>query len=265
MKLVDTHGHLQMGEYDADRGEVVKRCLDSDIGMVVVGTTVTDSLAAIRLAQNYPTDPIYAAVGVHPTDEDIEGIHPAQLQALVGDSKVVAIGECGLDYYRLDPDDVATRQLQQDVFDQHILLAVQQNLPLIVHCRDRDGVFDAYEDVLVSLTRQQHGKFVMHCYSGTWELAEKFLELGGYLSFTGIVTFPKSGMMREVATKTPADRILVETDAPFLAPVPHRGQRNEPAFVKFVADEIAKLRGMAGDEFAQQTTENAKRFFRLLG
>lgn len=263
MKLIDAHAHIQMGEYDADRAEVIQRSLDSDIGMIVVGTTVTDSLAAIRLAQQYPTDPLYAAVGVHPTDEDIEGIHPAQLHALVGDKKVVAIGECGLDYYRLDPDDAETRQLQQDVFDQHILLAAQENLPLIIHCRDRDGVYDAYEDVLVSLTRQQHGKFVMHCYSGTWELAEKFLELGGYISFTGIVTFPKSETMREVAKKTPADKILIETDAPFLAPVPHRGKRNEPAFVKFVADEIAKLRNVNAEEFAAQTTANAKRFFRF--
>lgn len=263
MKLLDAHAHVQLSEYDADRSEVIKRCLERDIGMIVVGTTVTDSLAALRLAQKYPEQPVYAAVGVHPTDEDIEGIHPAQLHALVGEKKVVAIGECGLDYYRLDPDDVETRQLQQDVFDQHILLAAQENLPLIIHCRDRDGVYDAYEDVLVSLTRQQWGKFVMHCYSGTWEIAEKFLELGGYISFTGIVTFPKSETMQEVATKTPADKILVETDAPFLAPVPHRGKRNEPSFVRFTADEIAKLRGVTIEAFARQTIDNAQRIFNL--
>lgn len=263
MKLIDVHAHVQASEFDADREEVIQRSLDAGIGMIVVGTTITDSLAAIRLAQHHATDPVYAAVGVHPTDEDIEGIHPAQLHALVGDKKVVAIGECGLDYYRLDPDDTETRQLQQDVFDQHILLAAQSHLPLIIHCRDRDNVYDAYEDVLVALARQQFTNFVMHCYSGTWEIAERFLERGGYLSFTGIVTFPKSETMQEVATKTPADKIMIETDAPFLAPVPHRGQRNEPAYVADTAAAIAKLRGTSIDDFSAQVVKNAQRFFEL--
>ncbi len=231
--------------------------------MIVVGTTLVDSLAAVRLAQEYPNDPVYASIGVHPTDDDIEGVHPAQLHALTGDTKVVAIGECGLDYFRLDPDDAETRQLQQDVFDQHIVLVAQQNKPLIVHCRDRDGVDDAYRDILVALTRQQHGKFVMHCYSGTWEMAEKFLELGGYLSFTGIVTFPKSEEMQKVAMNTPLDKILVETDAPFLAPVPHRGKRNEPAYVEDVAKKIAELRNVPFADFSLATVENSKQVFGL--
>ncbi len=252
-----------MGEYDADRQEVIARSLKEGIGMIVVGTTLVDSLAAVRLAQEYPNDPVYASIGVHPTDDDIEGVHPAQLHALTGDTKVVAIGECGLDYFRLDPDDAETRQLQQDVFDQHIVLVAQQNKPLIVHCRDRDGVDDAYRDILVALTRQQHGKFVMHCYSGTWEMAEKFLELGGYLSFTGIVTFPKSEEMQKVAMNTPLDKILVETDAPFLAPVPHRGKRNEPAYVEDVAKKIAELRNVPFADFSLATVENSKQVFGL--
>lgn len=261
MRLIDVHAHLQMGEYDEDRKDVITRTLKEGIGMIVVGTTLVDSLAAIRLAQEYPEDPVYAAVGVHPTDDDIEGAHPAQLHALTGDSKVIAIGECGLDYFRLDPEDLETRQLQQDVFDQHILLAGQKNLPLIIHCRDRDGVDDAYRDVLVALTRQQHGKFVMHCYSGTWAMARQFLDLGGYLSFTGIVTFPKSEMMQTVAKNTPLDRLLVETDAPFLAPIPYRGKRNEPAYVEAVAKKIAELRGVPFVMVAKATLGNSKRVF----
>lgn len=263
LRLVDVHTHLQMGEYDADRKDVIARSLKEEIGMIVVGTTLVDSLAAIRLAQEYPDEPVYVAVGVHPTDDDIEGVHPAQLHALTGDPKVIAIGECGLDYFRLDPEDLATRQLQQDVFDQHILLAGQQNLPLIIHCRDRDGVDDAYRDVLVALTRQQHGQFVMHCYSGTWAMAQRFLDLGGYLSFTGIITFPKSDEMQKVAMNAPLEKILVETDAPFLSPVPHRGKRNEPAYVEDVAKKIAELRGVPFATVAEATLENSKRVFGL--
>lgn len=263
MRLIDTHCHPQLAQYSADRTEVVQRCLDRSIGLVAVGTTVADSLEAVRLAERYSGQPVWAAVGIHPTDEDIENVHPAQLEALAKESAVVAIGECGLDYYRLDPDDVDTRRLQADVFEQHLLLAAQLRRPLIVHTRDRDGVFNAYDDTLQILRRHRFSQFVMHCYSGDWNRAEAFLELGGRLSFTGILTFPKSELMQTVAQRTPLARMMVETDAPFLAPVPHRGERNEPAYVEQIVEKIADLRNQTVDAVAAGTTATARDFFKI--
>ena len=263
MRLIDTHCHPQMDDFRDDQEAVIKRSLEQGIGMVIVGTTLADSVETVRLAEKYPSQPVYTSVGVHPTDGDLGEIHPAQLAALMGSSKLVAIGECGLDYYRLEPDDAEPRQLQADVFEQHVLLAAQTGKPLLIHTRDRVDVFDAYDDMLTILTRLQFKRFVMHCYSGDWAHAEQFLELGGLLSFTGILTFPKSEMMQDVARRAPLDRIMVETDAPFLAPVPHRGQRNESAYVAFVAEKLAEIRGVSVEEIQTATTANAKKFFLL--
>lgn len=261
MRLIDTHCHPQMGDYDGDRSEMLRRSLDAGIGLIAIGTTITDSLAGLRLAEQYPHDPVWAAIGVHPTDEDIEDVNVTDLEALLPNRKIVAIGECGLDYFRLGPDE--DPQLQIDLFEQQVLLAQRTNLPLVVHCRDKNGTYGAYDDVLAILNRHRVAKFVMHCYSGDWEWAEKFLALGGLLSFTGIVTFPKSETMQEVVRRVPTDRFMVETDAPFLAPVPHRGKRNEPAYVEFVAEQVAALRGVTVDAIAAATTDNAERFFGL--
>lgn len=261
MRLIDTHCHPQMGDYDGDRPEMIQRSLDAGTGLIAIGTTITDSLAGLRLAEQYPHDPVWAAIGVHPTDEDIEDVNVEDLAALLPNAKIVGIGECGLDYFRLAPDE--DRQLQIDLFEQHVLLAQQTNLPLIIHCRDKNGMFGAYDDVYAILTRHRVDRFVMHCFSGDWVQAEKFLALGGMLSFTGIVTFPKSEMMQDVVRRTPLDRMMVETDAPFLAPVPHRGKRNEPAYVDFVAKQVADLRGTTVEDIATATTANARRFFGL--
>ncbi|MBI2984774.1 MAG: TatD family hydrolase [Candidatus Kerfeldbacteria bacterium] len=252
-----------MAQYDADRDAVICRALDQGIGLICVGTTLEDSRAGIRLAEQYPTQPVWAAVGVHPTDGDLDQVNPAELAAMLDHQKVVAIGESGLDFFRLAPDDVEARQLQADVLEQHLLLASQRQRPFIVHVRDRHGVFDAYDEVLTLLARHQFSRFVMHCYSGDWARAERFLELGGYLSFTGIVTFPKSEMMQEVARRAPIERIMIETDAPFLAPVPHRGQRNEPAHAPLVAEAIARLRAIPYQQVAEATTRAAEQFFGL--
>lgn len=262
-RLIDVHCHVQIEDYESDRSVVITRSLDQGIGMIIVGTTLKDSLEAVRVAEQYEHDPVYAAVGVHPTDGDLGEIHPVQLATLFGSKKVVAIGETGLDYYRLDPADTATRQLQADVFEQHLLLAGQHNLPVIIHTRDRQNVFDAYDDILAILTRHQVSRFVMHTYGGDWARAEQFLDLGGYLSFSGIVTFPKSEMAHDVARRAPADRILVETDAPFLTPMPHRGQRNEPIYVDIVAQQLATIRNVSGARLADTTLENTKTLFRL--
>jgi TatD DNase family protein len=261
MRLIDTHCHPQMGDYDGDRREILQRSFAADTGIIAVGTTVPDSLAGIRLAEEYPDQPIWAAVGIHPTDEDISEVRVDELDYLLDNPKVVAIGECGLDYFHLK--DIGDQQLQQDIFEQQILLAQQSNKPLIIHCRDRVGVYDAYDDVLTLLRKHQVSHFVMHCYSGTWEYAEKFLELGGLLSFTGIATFPKSETMQEVIRQVPAERYMLETDAPFLAPVPQRGKRNEPSYVQHIAAKVAEIRGQTVDEVAVQTTRTAEHFFRL--
>lgn len=261
LRLIDTHCHPQMEAYDGDRAEVIQRSLDSNIGLIAVGTTLADSLAGIRLAEEYADDPVYAAVGIHPTDDDIDNVRVSDLSALLTQPKVVAIGETGLDYFHLKSGD--DRQLQADLFEQHILLAQRADLPLIVHCRDRNGVYEAYDNVLTILRRHQETRFVMHCFSGDWAHADKFLELGGYLSFTGIITFPKSDIMQEIVKKTPLDRLMAETDAPFLAPVPHRGERNEPAYVELVAKSIADQRGVATADVTDATTENAINFFDL--
>ena len=261
LRLIDTHCHPQMADYDGERMEMIQRSLDAGIGMIAIGTTLADSLAGLRLAEDYPDQPVYAAVGIHPTDEDIGEVRVTDLAVLADHPKVVAIGETGLDYFHLKVDD--DPQLQIDVFEQQIVLAQQAALPLIIHCRDQAGVFRAYDDVLATLVRHQVKRFVMHCFSGDWNYAQKFLELGGMLSFTGIVTFPKSEFMHEVARNVPLERMMIETDAPFLTPVPHRGKRNEPAYVEEVAKKIAELRGVSVEEIAMATTKNAVEFFQL--
>lgn len=250
-----------MADYDGERSQMIQRSLDAGIGLIAIGTTLTDSLAGIRLAEDYPNQPVFAAAGIHPTDEDIEDVRIQDLTLLADHPKVVAIGETGLDYFHLKADE--DPQLQMDVFEQQIILASESALPLIIHCRDHQGVFRAYDDVLTLLTKHQVKKFVMHCFSGNWEYAQKFLEMGGMLSFTGIVTFPKSEFMHEVAQNMPLDRMMIETDAPFLTPVPHRGKKNEPAYVEEVAKKIAELRVVTVEEIAAATTQNAQEFFQL--
>jgi len=272
-RLIDTHCHLQFTQYDQDRDIIIKRSLEQGIGLIAVGTSLTDSLAAVRLAEQYPQDPVWAAVGVHPTNDDLGDFSINGLKSLLmpppggagsgSAGKVVAVGECGLDFARLEPDDLATRQLQADTFEQHILQAKQYDKPLIIHTRDQAGDYGAYDEVLKILIRHQVKQFVMHCYSGDWARAERFLELGGYLSFTGIITFPKSDIIQEVARRAPIDRIMVETDAPFLAPQAFRGRRNEPVYVAEVVKKLAELRIVNSAEVGATTTNNAKIFFSL--
>lgn len=261
-----------MADYDGERSEVIKRSLDAGIGMIAIGTTLADSQAGISLAEDYPNQPIYAAVGIHPVRDDVSnGVHPTNddsgdarvtdLALLADHPKVVAIGEIGLDYFHLKAEDNPQEQI--DLFEQQIVLARQMALPLIIHCRDHTGVFTAYDDVLKLLIKHQATKFVMHCFSADWKYAEKFLELGGMISVTGIVTFPKSEALQEVVKKMPLGRLMVETDAPFLAPTPYRGKRNEPMYVEEVAKKIAELRGLSLAELSQSTTANAIEFFSI--
>lgn len=280
MKLIDTHTHVSFKAYEKDMLDVIKRSLDDDIYMVTVGTQSDTNKKAIDVAESH--DGIWAAIGVHPIhidagtqqvptanfDEQELGFQPRnekidkeQMLQMAAHPKVVAIGECGLDYYRIDAAfEKQIKEAQAQAFLDQMEVAAKANLPLIIHCRD------AYEDQekLVKMGADLFGYTkpgVMHCFTGTYEHAKLFLDLGWYISFSGIAAFAKN--VGEVAAKVPLHRIVIETDAPYLTPPPHRGKRNEPAYVKFVAESIAAQRGIPLEEFAQATYENAIKLFNL--
>jgi TatD DNase family protein len=249
MALIDTHAHLDQEEFDADRAEVIARAAAAGIERIIaIGVTAESSAAVVRLAAEYPA--VYAAVGIQPN-------YCAQVQP--GDwERVVelAIGETGLDrHWDYTPFDV-----QQDYFDRHLRLAQQRNLPFVIHTRESDA------DVLAMLREaclRETLKGVMHSFTGTAVTAGECVEMGLYISFAGMVTFKKSGDLRAVAATVPPDRILVETDSPYLSPDPLRGKRNEPANVVHTAQLLASVRGVSFEEFSKQTSENAKRLFGL--
>ena len=249
-RLIDTHAHLDLPQFERDRARVVARAREAGIGMITVGIDLESSRRAVRLAKGYK---IYAAVGVHPHEaERYRGSLERtlkELEELARAERVVALGEIGLDYYR----NLSPREAQVEVFRAQLRLAERLDLPVVVHDREAD------EDILAIL-READVPGVVHSFSSTLEVAEELIELGFYLGFSGPVTFPRAPQ-REVVTQVQMERILVETDAPYLTPVPYRGRRNEPAYVRHVARAIAALRGLPEEEVARQTTENAGRLF----
>lgn len=256
MQLIDTHAHLDEESFDVDREEVVARALAAGVARIVtIGTTAPTSLGAVEIAARFPE--VFAAVGIQPNyASQAKAGDWESIEELGKRPKVVAIGETGLDRYW----DYAPFDLQIDFFQRHMRLARQLDLPFVVHCRDAEA------DTIEQLRRAAEGgvlRGVMHSFSGDLSTAEACLELGLYISFAGMLTFKKSQKLRDVAVRIPADRILVETDSPYLAPQPMRGKRNEPANVRYTANCLADLRGVAHDEFARQTTDNAARLFRL--
>lgn len=251
MKLVDSHCHLDNPQFDPDRDAVIERARAAGVeSMVVIGTGdgPPDLEAGVRLADRYPS--IYATVGVHPHDASKATPETyARLRDLLKHPKVVAVGEIGLDYHY----DHSPREVQRDVFLQQMLIAGEARKPIVIHTRE------AWEDTisLLEVYWRPYGLGgIMHCFSGNPDQAALCLDLGFHLSFAGIVTFPKSAAIQEAARRTPADRILIETDAPYLAPVPHRGKRNEPSFVGDTARKLAELRGVTPEEIARITSEN---------
>lgn len=250
--LVDSHCHLDFEELIADLPGVLARMTENDVAAAVcVGVNLEDWPRVSALAESDAR--LYATVGVHPEYSDVEEPTIARLCELAAHPKVIAIGETGLDYHWQKD----APEWQRERFRVHIRAARQLNLPLVIHTRD------AASDTL-RLMREEGAAAVggiMHCFTEDWESASAALDLGFHLSFSGIVTFRNAAQVREVAQKAPLDRILVETDAPYLAPVPFRGKRNEPAYVRHVAEEIARLRGLSLDEVAQATTENFRRLF----
>lgn len=252
--LVDSHCHLDRLDLSACGGSIeaaLQMAHDADVGHMLCVCINMDNFGAVRdLARQYPN--VFASVGVHPNERESRDPDVEELVTLAEDPQVVAIGETGLDYYYCKGD----LAWQHNRFRRHIAAAKQVRKPLIIHSRD------AREDTVRFLREEGAADAggVMHCFVEDWEMASACLDLGFYISFSGIVTFRNADTLREVARKVPADRLLVETDAPYLAPVPHRGKPNRPAWVRHVAEQIAEVRGETLDRVAAYTTEN---FFRL--
>lgn len=248
MKLIDAHAHLNFPQFDAAREEVIRRCKDAEIGVINVGTDLVTSQQAIDLAENNPD--MWATVGVHPTDIEQGWNKPVFLE-LAKNSKVVAIGECGLDYFHVTESE--KRAAQKEMFRQQIATANEVKKPLMLHVRGAGAYHDVYE--IVKAEAKVVGN--VHFFAGSWEEAKWFLDLGFTLSFTGVITFTHD--YDEVIKNMPLERILAETDCPYVAPAPYRGQRNEPSYVTEVVKRLAELRGLTFEKMAQVTLDNTRR------
>jgi TatD DNase family protein len=262
--LVDTHAHLDFSQYDGDLVEVLARAEREGVTRVVtVGYDLDASRRALALAREHAG--VRACVGVHPHEAGkVEPDFLDELEELVEDRRVVGIGEIGLDYYR----DRSPRAAQRKVFEQQLDLAARLNKPVVVHDREAHG------DVMSSIRRWVEGLSastngprgplgVMHCFSGDQRMAEELFELRFYISVAGPVTYHNASRLQDLVSRLPMDRLMLETDCPFLTPDPYRGQRNEPARVRLVAEKVAEIRGLPVDEVARITTDNARRLFRI--
>ncbi|WP_457586062.1 TatD family hydrolase [Ensifer canadensis] len=252
--LIDTHCHLDFPDFEAERDAIIERARAAGVGqMITISTRVKRFDTILAIAEAYPN--VFCSVGTHPHNADEElDITVDDLIRLSAHPKVVAIGEAGLDYFY----DNAPRDAQVEGLRRHIAAARETGLPLVIHSRSAD-------DDMAAILTEEMGKgafpFLLHCFSSGPDLARIGVELGGYVSFSGILTFPKSEELREIAKTVPHDRMIVETDAPYLAPKPFRGKRNEPAYVAHTADVLAETIGVTKDEIAAITTENAFRIF----
>lgn len=274
--LIDSHSHLNFKQFEKDKEEVIKRALDNDTALIIVGSQYTTSQRAIEIANNYP-DKVYAAVGLHPihlidqvyTDEidhekiefrtRAESFDIDKYRQLAQDKKVVAFGETGFDFYHLaDHHKTEILAMQKETLLHHIALANELNKPVILHCRD------AYAELLEFLNQQNiHVKGVIHCFSGSLAQAQEFLQMGFYIGFTGIITFKNAKNLQAIVQEIPLDKILVETDCPYLSPEPFRGKRNEPLYVQYVAKKIAEIKEISYDKVYKATTLNAKKLFNI--
>lgn len=251
--LFDSHAHLDDARFDKDREQILKNARENGITYIMnPGADLETSVKAVELASQY--DMVYAAVGVHPHDaKDMDEMTLALLKGLAKKPKVKAIGEIGLDYYY----DHSPREIQKEWFRRQIQLAKDVALPIIIHDRE------ANEDVMHMLKEEKafDTGVVLHCYSGSAELARQYIKLGAYISIAGPITYKNARKTVEVVEKIPLEYLFVETDSPYLTPAPHRGKRNESAYVRYVAEKIAEIKGISLEEVAYHTTENAKSFF----
>lgn len=251
--LIDSHAHLEMREFDSDRSDVIERARLAGVDCIVtVGTNLGLSRKALSIARQY--DNIYATVGVHPhdvakaNDESFD-----ELKALAQDPKIVAYGEIGLDYFR----NISPREIQIKMFAKQLELASELKLPVIIHDRD------AHEQTLRMVKASGVRRGVFHCFSGDWAMAKQCIDLGFYISVPGVVTFDKSKILHDVVRQAPLDSILLETDCPYLTPVPHRGKRNEPSFIMHTAKKAAEIKGMRWEDMAQAAAVNTRKLFHI--
>ena len=262
--FVDSHAHLDGKQFDSDREQVISRARNAGVhAMVAIGNGDGPPIldAGVLLAEKYEF--MYATVGVHPHEARLaDEAAYRKMEELARHPKVIAWGEIGLDYFY----DHSPREIQKQVFGRQMELASASKLPIVIHCRPSDGSENAWEDCLGMIAAQWAGHGlggILHCFTGTWPHAKRALDMGFMISFAGNVTYPKAQQIRDAALQVPLDRMLIETDCPYLAPVPHRGKRNEPAFVLETARKLGDLRGLAMDEIGERTVRNFYNFFKL--
>jgi TatD DNase family protein len=268
--LTDSHAHLDHERYSEDRAAILKNAWDAGVRTILsigIGDgpdTMHRALDISRELAGQPETPrVYASAGIHPHEASLaDGVALAKLDSLLAEPEILACGEIGLDYYY----DNSPRDTQKTVFLQQMEIARARSSPIIIHCRPSDNSTNAWDDTLAMI--EQHWTSsglggILHCFTGDWEHAQRALDAGFMISFAGNLTFPKAQSIRDAAAQSPLDRMLIETDAPFLAPVPNRGKRNEPAWVAQVAEQIGTLRSIEAGEVAEQTSRNFHRFFNI--
>lgn len=262
--FVDSHAHLDGKQFDSDREQVIARAREAGVQTMVAignGDGPGQVECGIQLAEKY--DFIYATLGIHPHEATLADEAAYQnMERLARHDKVIAWGEIGLDYYY----DHSPRDAQKRVFTRQLELAAAAKLPIVIHCRPSEGSDNAWEDFFQLVREHWATKGIggiLHCFTGTRQQAKRALDMGFMISFAGNVTFPKAQQIRDAALEVPLDCMLIETDSPYLAPVPHRGQRNEPAFVKETAGKLGELRGLAAEEVGRRTSRNFYTFFKL--
>jgi len=248
--LIDAHAHLDDEAFDSDRDEVIQKIKETGMLIINAGSDMKTSKFSVELSQKHGF--IHACVGIHPHEAaKVREDYLQTLKHMGEDKKVVAIGEIGLDYYY----DFCDKQTQKKVFFEQLLLAKEVDLPVVVHDRE------AHRDTLEILQRSGIKKGLMHCYSGSLEMAREFMEMGFYFSFGGAITFKNAKKPKEAASKLPLDRIMLETDCPYMTPEPYRGKRNDPTKVGIIAEALAKLRGVSTEEVEEATASNARELF----
>jgi len=262
--FVDSHAHLDGKQFDSDREQVIARAREAGVTTMVAignGDGPPELDAGVRLAEQYPF--LYATIGIHPHEARLASDHAyAEMEKLAQHPKVIAWGEIGLDYYY----DHSPRDTQKEVFIRQMELATAAKLPIVIHCRPSDNSDNAWEDCLQLINGQWAPKGiggVLHCFTGNWPQAKRALDMGFMISFAGNITFPKAQQIRDAALQVPLDRMFIETDCPYLAPIPYRGKRNEPAYVKETALKIGELRGLSMKEVGERTARNFYNFFKI--
>ena len=255
MELIDTHAHLDFPRFDKDRKEVIKRAIEGGVKNIInIGSSMTSSRNSVELSRRY--DEIYSVVGIHPHNADNFNLNLSKkLNKLSQNNKVVAIGEIGLDFHY----DNSPREKQKQAFRAQLRLAKNLDLPVVIHTRDAD------QETLEILKEENAAELdgIMHSFASDKKMAKEILDLGFYIAFGGLITFKNLDDLRKVVKEVPINKILVETDSPYLTPDPYRGKRNEPLYVKYVAEKIAEIKNLSLEEVAKKTTMNAKKVYNI--